>query len=162
MKRISALALCGVVVFSLWAWGGFNNFNLHTSFTHTGVTGDSDSIVVETIPLLNTQHYGNRIIGHVIFDSITKHEPAAYGNQDTVIMKLISQLGSQIYTLDSSLVVLTAAQTGTLFVSEGRDTLYGENVYLVISVNDTLEAGPTTDTTYTFPIRIHLGHGFQD
>ena len=132
--------------------------------TFTGIlVGDAsgqDSVYVDTHFIVSGLHYGNRLMGTIILDSIVYHT-GSFGIQDSVTMALKSFYGDQWVTIDSvKKDMLTAVTTCTLFVLDGRDYLYGDMIALVIRVADTV--GIATDDTVTYTVRVNLLHAWQD
>lgn len=156
IKRVVLMLLIGATI----ALSGTVRISTVFTGTLTGGASSQDSIYTDTHFIVSGLHYGNRLMGTIILDSIITHEPSGFGLEDSVTMVLKSFYGDQWVTIDSVEKVMDDTETCTLFVVDGRDSLYGDMVVLVIRIADTV--GITTDTVVTFRVTTNLLHAFQD
>jgi len=164
MKRISVIGFMLVIAFAIWAWAGHRNYE--KTFNLFMVDGAQDRVKTETLAVVETEHFRNRVNGRIFFDSTT-YDTGAFGNADTVTIVLKALLrGGGYITVDSSFKVgaFGLAINDTLDFNEGRDTLFGERLVLIYRFADTLDAGvaATAGDTAKFSIRVFLTHGWQD
>jgi hypothetical protein len=164
MKRISAIIAILCIGLAIWAWSGVRV--IEQTYTKKLVDGANDRAIQETLAIVGTEYFRNRVIGRIFFDSTT-YDTGTFGNADTVIMVLKTYWpGGGYTTVDSSFKVgaFGLAINDTMDINEGRDTLFGERLVLIYRFADTLDAGvaATVGDTAKLSIRFQLQHGYQD
>lgn len=163
MKRISVILTMLALGWAIWAWAG-TTMVTHT-YTKKLVDGATDRAIQETLGVVSTDNFRNRVLGRIYFDS-TQYDTGAFGNADTVIMVLKSLSGDVYTTLDSvfKVAALGLGVNCTLNVNEGRDTLFGTSLVLIYRFADTLDAGvaATAGDTCKLNIKFNFLHGYQN
>jgi hypothetical protein len=165
IKRLVLILFLGLLVTVSFA--GTRKYQYKEAITIIGVASGDDSTATDTFAIFTTNHYANRYWITIDFDSVvppeTGHYPSGFGLRDTIIAVIKAEYAGQYITLDSTLDSLKVAAELTLdFTSDAGDSLYkyGEQVYLIIRIADTV--GATTDSAHTFNFTIRAKHSYQD
>jgi hypothetical protein len=157
-KRIALLLFVGIL--ATVSFAGTKKYQYNEAIVITGVGSGDDSTT--------TNHYANRYWITIDFDSVTGdnsgHQPAGFALRDSIFAVVKSEYAGQWITLDSTEDTLKDATELTInFTSDiAEDSLYkyGEQVYLIVRIADTV--GSTTDSSHTFNFTIRAKHFYQD
>ncbi len=163
IKRIALLLFLGLL--ATVSFAGKNYYTAsNKTLTITGHASNDDSTVVDSYPIFNTMHYGNRYWLTVKFDSIEKHEPSGFGLRDSIFVVVFTEFEGQRVVLDSTEDSLKDDTELTLnFTGSGAgDSIqnYGEHLWVWVRIVDTV--GATADSVHNFNFEISAIHLFQD
>ena len=167
IKRIALLLFLGLL--ATVSFAGKNYYTAsNKTLTITGHASNDDSTVVDSYPIFNTMHYGNRYWMTIDFDSVTQHGEGSttdsFALRDSIFVVIFTEFEGQRIVLDSTEDSLKDATTLTLnFTGSGAgDSVqnYGEHLWVWIRIVDTV--GLTTDSVANFNFEISAIHLFQD
>ncbi len=166
IKRIALVLFLGLL--ATFAFAGKTVYEQTQSITITGAGSGDDSTAVDSFPIFNTMHYGNRYWLTVEFDSVIQHGAGSttdsFGLRDSIFVVLFTEFGGQRIVLDSTEDSLKDDAELTLnFTASGAgDSIYnyGEHLWVWVRIVDTV--GLTTDSVATFRFHISGIHLYQD
>ena len=164
IKRVVLMLLIGAI-FAMTSFAGKDYYTAsNKTLTITGVGSGDDSTVVDSYPIFNTMHYGNRYWITVKFDSVEKHEPSGFGLRDSIFVVIFTEFEGQRIVLDSTEDTLKDDTELTLnFTGSGAgDSIqsYGEHLWVWVRIADTV--GATTDSVHNFNFEISAIHLYTD
>ena len=173
IKRLALLFGVGLLLLflitetSMNVFAGTKKYSEDTSLTITGVGSGDDSTVVDTYSIFTSNHYGNRAIVVVDFDSVTEHGTGStidsFALRDSIFVVLKGEYAGQYFTIDSTEDSLFDANNLTVTLAAGNlDSLhkFGEQLYVIVRIADTV--GLTTSSAAVFNFRIRVKYFYHD